>query len=510
MSKNWNYDRAAEQIEKRLAEVEDITVVEFKRDMSLENIPVAKAYRMNATHIYADIINLLDMLHVTEDEGVRCHQRTLRFLNQHYRAVHRILALCEARRVDFHNQRLHAVVFKPYDSEDFAERKRVQRAVAIGQLVIDVLAETGDAYEHIPNAKMRIGIDTGFALAVNNGRSGGREPLFLGLPANQAAKLSGAAQHQGIYLTNKARELIGLNEVDKPESTPLATEEIAACQTAAALPVNTSEIVDQWKEEQDASPIGLFEFYRHTPPLRTLDIANLTPANSRRQEAISIFADIDNFSAYVAKHIDEHPEDVVRIFHVLRSEMDRVLSSDFEGRRIRFIGDCIHGLMCEGTAHTTDEKTTVTSAVICAGALRSSFNLALESLRGRGIRVDDLALAIGFELGPMTVTRLGIKGDRIRCSVSRGVLASELEQRRCYDGTETAIGLHAYKAGSEAVRNLFSKNRKAANLDYNEVIEALAEDGDEPATQVREAAYATAAPAIAKAADIAVRPHTKL
>lgn len=74
MAKHWNRDRAAEQIDKRLNEVETVDVVDFKRDMSLENIPTNKAYRMDAAHLYADILNLSDMLCVTEDEGVTCHQ----------------------------------------------------------------------------------------------------------------------------------------------------------------------------------------------------------------------------------------------------------------------------------------------------------------------------------------------------------------------------------------------------------------------------------------------------
>ncbi len=508
MSRNWNRDLAAKHIEKRLGEVETVTVVDFKRDLSLENVPVNKAYRMDAVHLYADMLNLSDMLRVTDEEGVTCHRRTLRFLNQHYRAVHRVLSRCDSRRVDFHNQRLHAVVYKPYNAEINAERSRVERAVAIGQMIIDVLRQTGDDDEQIPDAKIRVGIDSGEALAVNNGRNGGREPLFLGEPANKAAKLSGADDRQGIYLTNRVRTLIDLEETDSPETTPLTTEEIATCQEAADLPVTAEEIVKEWREDLDKNPIGMFEFSRHTPPLRTLAIADLTPANSRRQEAVSVYADIDNFTAYVAEHIDADPEHVVKVFHILRSEMDRVLSTDFDGRRVRFIGDCIHGLLCEGTAHTTDEEATVSTATLCAGALRSSFALALEKLTDAGIEVDDLALAIGFELGFMTVTRLGLKGDRVRCSVSRGVFASELEQQRC-DGTETAIGDQAYNAGSKGVKNLFGKNRKVANLDYNEAVEALAEDGDESAKEARKTAYSAAAPAIAKAADVAIRPHTR-
>jgi class 3 adenylate cyclase len=506
MAKHWNRDRAAEQIEKRLDEVEAVTVVDFKRDMSLENIPTNKAYRMDAAHLYADILNLADILCVTEEEGVTCHRRTLRFLNLHYRAVNRILSECDARRVDFHNQRLHAVVSKPYDTEDGAERTRLERAVAIGQMIIDVLKQTRDDDDQIPNAKMRIGIDTGLALAVNNGRRGGREPLFLGEPANRAAKLSAAGPKQGIYLTNKARKTVGLEEVDQPAAVALTDDEIAKCKSAAALPVTVDEIVRGWRCDLIANPISAFEFSRHTPPLRTLDIAALTPGNSRRQEAVSLYADIDNFTDYVAAYVDHNPEDVVRVFHVLRSEMDRVLTVEFDGRRVRFIGDCIHGLVCEGTSSKTDEEASVSLATLCSGALRSSFRLALDKLKDRGIDIADLALAIGFELGPMTVTRLGLKGDRVRCSVSRGVLASEVEQQRC-DGTETAIGILAYAAGTGGVKNLFGKTRKASDLDYNEVVEALSEDGDATAKGAQEAAYLAAAPAIVEAARLIVRPH---
>jgi hypothetical protein len=45
---------------------------------------------------------------------------------------------------------------KPYDSE----AKRVHKAVAVGQLIIDVLAQTGEDADH-PAAKVRVGIDSG-------------------------------------------------------------------------------------------------------------------------------------------------------------------------------------------------------------------------------------------------------------------------------------------------------------------------------------------------------------
>ena len=217
-TRSWNKDRAAKRIDAKLAELplKDIEIREYVRDTDLANLPSNVAYRVDGVHLYADILNLSEMLHVTEIEGETCHRRTLRFLNLHYRAVYRILQRVDSIFVDFHNQRLHSVVVKPYDSET----DRLHKAVAMGQLIINVLAQTGQDADH-PAAKVRIGIDTGKALAVNNGRRGHREPLFLGEPANHAAKRAGGGTATGIYLTNEARKAIGLKKVDNEDTTAL-------------------------------------------------------------------------------------------------------------------------------------------------------------------------------------------------------------------------------------------------------------------------------------------------
>src|SRR5258708_7014448 len=223
-TRTWNKDRASKRIDSRIAELplKDIEIRDFVRDADLTNLPRNVAYRIDGVHLYADILNLADMLHVTDMEGEICHRRTLRFLNLHYRAVHRILQRVDAIFVDFHNQCLHSVVAKPYDSE----ADRVHKAVAMGQLIIDVLAQTGEDADH-PAAKFRIGIDTGKAFPVNNGRRGHREPLFLGEPANHAAKRAGGGTAAGIYLTNKARKALGLKNAENEDTTALTAKEIS-------------------------------------------------------------------------------------------------------------------------------------------------------------------------------------------------------------------------------------------------------------------------------------------
>jgi hypothetical protein len=474
-ARNWNKDTAAKRIDSRIEELplNDIEIKEFVRDTDLTNLPRNVAYRIDGVHLYADIVNLVDMLHVTDVEGETCHRRTLRFLNMHYRAVYRILQRVDALFVDFHNQRLHSVVAKPYDSE----AERVRKAVAIGQLIIDVLAQTGEDADH-PAAKVRVGIDTGLALAVNNGRRGHREPLFLGEPANHAAKRASGGKLTGIFLTNKARAVVGLGSANE-DTTALTMQEVSNCKERAKLGVTADEIVKEWRDDLEKNPIGSFEFKGHTPPFSTLDIEELSVKNSRRQDAVTVYADLDGFTAYVAKNIttDTAAKHVVRALHVLRSELDSVLHTDFAGRKVRFIGDCVHGLAVEGTAQTTDAKETISNMTLCAGGMRSSFNLTLTKLKSSGTDAASLGLAIGFEYGPMNVTRLGMKGELVRCSVSRGVLAAEGEQYRC-TGNETAIGPIAYGEGSEALRAVFGITRKRPGLDYDTAVHELAAKND--------------------------------
>ena len=191
---------------------------------------------------------------------------------------------------------------------------------------------------------------------------------------------------------------------------------------------------------------------------------------------------------------DDSARNVVRVLHVLRSEMDAVLDQDFGGRKVRFVGDCVHGVLGEGTAQTTAREGSVSTAVLCAAGIRSGFDLAIEALEDDGILSDghDLGLAIGFELGPIALTRLGVKGAMIRCAVGRNVLSSEAEQQRC-TGDQTAIGEEAYDAATGAVQAMFGSDRKRSDLVYDTAVDELAGRLDETAKASKAMAKSIAA-----------------
>ena len=93
-SRNWNEERAKKRIDTKIdaLPIKDIEIKEYVRDTDLTGLPNNVAYLVDGAHLYADILNMKDILGVTNTEGEICHKRTLRFLNLHYRCAE---VMCE-------------------------------------------------------------------------------------------------------------------------------------------------------------------------------------------------------------------------------------------------------------------------------------------------------------------------------------------------------------------------------------------------------------------------------
>lgn len=457
----------------------------------LLHIPPSMAVVVDAAHVYIQLIDYHSVLQDAQRETEARHRRALQFLHTHYSACDSIVREFGAQRVDFHGPRLHAVIVTP--SGAMNEGQRVRRAIEFANAIARMVEETGRVVSGGEfKTATRIGIDTGKAVAVNSGRGDEPEPLFLGRPANYAAKLADGDE-AGIYLSDRARLVLGmsaagslLNQKSKfydvrntasfqASSNPIITD--ARIRTMSADVSTKIEAVIR-----DAN----FVFHRHTPPLRTIDYSALSPSKSIHMPLSSMFADIDGFTAYVdfCTAADKIPE-LVSNLHAIRHELAAVLKHDFDGRKVRFIGDCLHGLLAVGTAYETDDSDTVRKAVMCAAAMRSSFELCKTMLPG----IQQLGIAIGIEIGPTPITRLGIRGDfSVRCATSKAVSNSEELQAAC-DGCESALGSRALSAAPKSIREGFGRDGKVRNLTYPR---ALAEF-----TEAAPKAAALAAPALA-------------
>lgn len=448
----------------------------------LFDLDKGEAVLVDTVQIYITITNYDDYRMDEGRETEASHAKALRFLHFYYSACDRVMERTNAQRVDFHGARMHAVII----NEDGIEgRPAAMRAALRFVREFERVAEeanrelAGSAFD----ARFRVGIDVGPCVAINNGTGLEQEPMFLGSPANHAAKLT-YGDDPGIFLSARARAAIGLARTSMTDAWTSVGADVVDSILATSFPLVTelakaAELrgtIKEWREQIEARSVPdptdpTFRFHRCCPPLSKIDFADLSPSNSVRIELASMFADLSGYTAYIDAAIekDEIPA-AVRALYVIRQELQNVVEEDFGGRKVRFIGDCIHAVGAEGTGHETDARATVIAAVTCAGALRSSFEVCRQELEG----LETLGLTIGVEFGPTPVTRVGIRGVRsVRLASSRATAVSEKMQRGC-DDDQTLLGPVARGHLPRQIEELVDENASVGRLTHADVATAMA------------------------------------
>lgn len=447
----------------------------------LFDLPDGAAVLVDTVQVYVRALDY-DEVRLTEGKETReSHARGLAYLHLLYSAGDRVVENAGGQRVDHHGARMHAVVIEPRGGTSAAER--VASAIELAEDMMALARAAGGEFLSALGLRprFRVGIDIGPCVAINSGRRDEREPMFIGPAANHAAKLA-AGDAEGIFVSDRIRSLLGLERaftLDAERSRAATASDLAALRGAASIVRDSGMIMrsrlDQWRRDIGESRVATlgpdaFTFHHHTPPLSSIDYDALSPSRSIRMPLVSIFADLDRYTAYIDRCMAAgRLAEAVRLLHILRSEFNAVLQQDFASRKVRFIGDCIHGIIAEGTSRDIDPPGSVARAARCAGALRSSFLLCQELIAG----ADELGLAIGFEFGMTPVSRIGIRGDRaVRTATSLAVRASEECQREC-GPQQTMIGPNALVWASQPLRRLFGSDGIATGLDYDDVETAL-------------------------------------
>ena len=330
--------------------------------------------------------------------------------------------------------------------------------------------------------EFRVGIDVGTCVAINNGTGSEQEPMFLGSAANHAAKLADG-DLPGIYVSDRVRAILGFQEVGIYEmNIGLDTAQIIANSAytsddgslvfgAADRQFFSDRIVASWSEEvrkgvvEDlTSPDFKFAFKK--PPLSDIDYSELSPSKSIRMDLVSLFADLSGYTDYIDSAVaNGNIQDAVRALFVIRQEFQNVAEDDFGGRKVRFIGDCIHALIAEGNNIETDESKSVVVAAQCAAAFHASFDLCKSMLEN----IDELELAVGLEIGPTPVSRIGIRGDRsVRVASSIATAEAERMQRECDEGG-LKVGPNALRVAPKGLEDVLGVDGYAREIDYDDV-----------------------------------------
>lgn len=436
-----------------------------------------RAVVTHGVHIYANLVGFNDKLMDAGRETEASHERAMQFLHLHYCACDALIAAFDIQRVDFHGGRLHAVVLSPAGSA--GESARIAKALAFAGALIQMVDRASDRYGSEFRTGVRIGLDSGPAVAINSGSRGEPDPLFIGSPANHAAHLA-VGDQPGVFVSARVERARILGDLQPGQGPIRIRDEIIARSLESSVEIRGAYLGgrnrldeafsrftadrDALKEASGGIRPASFVFHYRPPPLRTLDFTDHPPSRAVRMPVASVFADIAGFTAYVDRSIQAgRVAEAVSNLYIIRAELTDVLQQDFAGRKVRYIGDCLHGLIAEGDTRYTDERRTVRSAILAAGAIRSSFNLCQAVLPGLEVLE---GIAVGVELGWTPICRIGLSGDAsVRCSSSKATCVSESVQSDC-SGRQTAIGDRAYSEADARVRYLFGAAHRVDNLDY--------------------------------------------
>ncbi|MDE5446136.1 hypothetical protein GWG65_33025 [Bradyrhizobium sp. CSA207] len=452
---SWNADRAKTRIREHMKTVPTVdgnialdsakAFASVTKSGLISRLPVRQAFLVEGAHLYGQLLDFDDLVAESGVETEASHRKLLRFLSMHYRVWDAIVDGDDGDRIDYHGARLHAVVTSPAGNP----AAQIAKAVALARKLAEAAEKLGQA--HGFPSRIRFGIDHGRCLAMTTGRSHEKDTLFLGRPANHAAKLAAAEQEEGIFLTDAAQRRAKPGAVRKSAGRDVLDESYVA----EAVRNFAFDKLDRRVAEIATDVVEpIFHFKRPTLPLSNVKFADLTPAKSVRMGMATIFADIDGFTRFVDDAIEGGADEIrkaVTTVHVIREELNSVLKEDFEGKRIRFIGDCIHGCVAE-SERVDDAPKSVRQAVICATAMRSSFDLCLEAVGSDA----DIDLAVGVEYGPTPMTRLGYRGDdSVRCAASRATIDAERTQQGI-EGGGIRLGPVAQRVAEPMVRKVFA------------------------------------------------------
>lgn len=412
----WRYDRTLERVRDHLKNMGEIEIEQLVREMDLEHLSESVCRQIYGAHVYAEVRNLSTLVNTMTAEADR--QRVVQATHIYQREVARIIDVVGGVRIHFQGGRVHALIYRPTrDGEKIAAK-----AVLV-QLIIDRFGTLFSAeFSTLPDLRLRSGSDVGESIGTRNGTQGDRELLFLGAPANYAAKLLTTGSERRLTKAVKdllPKDLAGFVEDDPEGGLRLrrpSSDELAKILETYKIDWSADASAKRIAEDRNAFPASKAAL---SGAEDKIDFDELSFYNSKLVEAASLYGDVSGFTAYIdrAKTTDEQKK-ALRAFHAVRLEMARVVQDDFAGVRVQFQGDRVQALL-----HLPQEAARFSKeAVHAAVGLQSSFELVLKK---EIAELADLGIAVGISQGTTVATRLGERGHRDRICLGADVLRAE-------------------------------------------------------------------------------------
>ena len=442
----WSEKRSRERIAGYVGDAKGTEVRPMVREMDLENLSEKVCREIEGAHVYIEFAGVPKL--VDDMDAPTERKRLMQAVHIFQREIDRILGAVEATRIHFQSSRAHGLVYLPInDKVEHATR------VVLAQLIADRFERIfHDAYPQFDSVRVRSGSDRGSAIGTRNGTAGDRELLFIGSPANKAAKLlpEGGARR----LTKHIHDFLPASLLKHVSKDDLGAFALARPSTEA-FEALLEEFEIDWSEEESRQRVAddKREFPLSGIELSgtrvKIDFDDLSIRDSKDVLAASSYADVSGFTAFVeAAETDDEKSDALQAFHVIRREQAQVIKSDFDSVRVQYQGDRVQGL----THLPEDDDTAIAKgSVEMAIGLQSSFEITLKEALPQ---IGDLGLAIGVGLGETIATKLGPRGHRDRICLGEAVSRAERNEERV-GKQEIGIDKATYDLLDEELRSSF-------------------------------------------------------
>ncbi|BDI31494.1 transcriptional regulator [Capsulimonas corticalis] len=452
----WDYETSKKRIQQHLDSMGDIEVKKLVREAKLDDLLTETCCReIYGSHVYLHVSNFAKLASEEIDDSDR-YKGFIRAVHIYQREVGRIIqdeAIFNAVRVHFQGPKAHALIYRPIDNAEKISAHAILLELVVKDFVSSVF---NPAFPDYDNFRIAGGADIGNAIGTRNGEAKDRELLFLGAPANHAAKIINS--HGQLRLTKRVYDELpddiqGIcDEVtdkdDIYQVQHISQAKLDALTKSHGIGWDREASKKRVEADKESFPLTVVEY---SSANQLIDVDDLSIRKNKRVMAASVYGDVTGFTAYIdAATTDEAKKERLREFHVIRKEMAAVVRRDFNGIRIQFQGDRVQGII---HLPKDDETGVATEATDTAAGLQASMERSLKDCLPNVKK--KLNLAAGVDQGTTLITKLGTRGHRDRICLGEPVDSAASMEEKC-EGKETGVSKRVYDALPDRLKKQFS------------------------------------------------------
>ncbi len=455
---SWELERSQERVQSHLDNIGEIEISKLVREANLDQLLTETRCRtIFGAHVYCDISNfnrLISSGKYQEDD----YKRVIQGLHIYQREVGRIVECSDGfdgLRVHFQGSKLHALFYRPIDNAEMISARAVLLQLVLKDFVRSVFNPAFPYYEDLEVAS---GTDIGEVIGTRDGLHGDRELLFVGPAANHAAKIIGASGSlqltSNIFdaLPTDLQDMCSKVDDDRYKLNAVSSEKLDELLAANGIEWDRAACAERIADAKRKYPL---KDINYSSAEALIDLDDLGIKNNKRVLGASIFADISGFTRYIdSAETEDEKQAALRVFHVIRRELAKVIRSDFGGLRIQYQGDRVQGLF---HLPKDDEAAIATKAVETAIALQSSMEHVIKVILPE---TEPLTLAVGADMGITLVSKLGPHGNRDRICIGEPVERAALYEERS-EGGQVGIAKQMYDLLPAHLADHFDYDRSA-------------------------------------------------